>query len=292
MNSDELLHRSGLSLERLHAFVLVADAGGIAAAFPGNPTRQSLASRQISDLEAALEQRLFDRRGRRLHLTPAGHRLAGLVRVLRSGLLDVAEASEAPRSLSVGAGDSLLHWWVIPRLARASLAPHTSFTSLAAREIPERLDDARLDFGLVRDPPPRAGLESRRLGEVRYALFAPRELARGGEALLDRAPLALQTSEPELHAPILDAARRLGGGREILWCETFPQVRRALDSGRYAGMLPSVARCELPPRFVEVPGLPTVSASVYLLWNTRVLAVRPGGDGLAAALARALALQP
>ena len=55
---------TGVSIDRLKSFLLVAEAGGHARAAPGDPVRQSQLSRQVSELEVALAQELFVRSGR------------------------------------------------------------------------------------------------------------------------------------------------------------------------------------------------------------------------------------
>jgi DNA-binding transcriptional LysR family regulator len=288
------LDRAGLSLERLRSFLRVADAGGIAAAAPKDPTRQSLFSRQISDIEVALEQPLFDRRGRRMTLTPAGRRLASVVRELHRGLSEVAEAAERPLELSLGAGDSVLHGWVLPRLAQRTIAARLSVTALASDELPERPLDGRLDFGIWRGSAAPPGLREKRLGAVRYPVFASRALAkRLGDSPLD-APLALQTSEPRLHARLLERVLARGGPRELLLCETFPQVARVLEAGRHVGVLPSFG-VEQPPFAATLVELPFEELSIkaeplVLLWSARSIAMRPAGDVVAAELHEALSL--
>ena len=47
----DLFQTTGLTLERLHSFLMVAEAGGVTKAAGGDPNRQSLFSRQIKELE-------------------------------------------------------------------------------------------------------------------------------------------------------------------------------------------------------------------------------------------------
>src|SRR5262245_24498737 len=114
---NDLLGRKGLSLDRLRAFLLVHEAGGIARAAPGQAVRQSQLSRQLKELETALGQVLFLRHGRRLAPTAAGQRLARGVRELRWGLGQAA-AAEGQVRVRLGAGDSVLCWLVLPALKR------------------------------------------------------------------------------------------------------------------------------------------------------------------------------
>jgi DNA-binding transcriptional LysR family regulator len=58
----------------------MAQAGGIAKAAPNDATRQSLISRQIKELEVYFGTELTRRKGKILSLSPAGERLATLIR--------------------------------------------------------------------------------------------------------------------------------------------------------------------------------------------------------------------
>ena len=112
----ELLRR--LSLHRLLAFQDAVDAGSFAAASHHEPTRASLFSRQVTELEQLLGVQLLDRRGGRCAPTAAGLRLRGVVAALAAGLAEVGEQGAAAKvALTLAAGDSVLQWLVLPRVA-------------------------------------------------------------------------------------------------------------------------------------------------------------------------------
>ena len=293
---ETLFERRGLSLDRLRAFVAVADAGGIARAAPRDPVRQSQLSRQISELEEYFGHALIRRAGRSVELTELGQRLAGVVRSTFGGLLDVAREGDAsPIQFTVGGGDSLMHWWVIPRLGRALGRVPRASVSLVALSTPDvvtRLEDGRLDFGLVRGRPASSVLSMRPLGKLAYALFVPRKLRGPRPATLETArslPIALQHGEPDQGERTLRVG--LGGHpRSILECETFPQVCRAVQTGGYVGLLPTIARDDLHDcDELRVPGALRMSASVHLAWHPRTEKTRAYGRQLAEALADELA---
>jgi DNA-binding transcriptional LysR family regulator len=144
--------RDGLSLDRLRTFLRVVDAGGISRAAPGQLVRQSQMSRQIRELEAFFGRALVERRGRGLTVTAVGRQLADVVRSALQGLRDVAtDAGGAAISFSLGAGDSLLHACVLPRIGEFATASTVvvSLTALAGADVVTRLGDGRLDFGIV-----------------------------------------------------------------------------------------------------------------------------------------------
>ena len=110
-----LFDRNGLSIERLRSFIAVAEAGSITLAALGKPSRQSLISRQMDDLEKFYGFKLTERRGRNIIFTPAGEALVVAARVALAQLADVAAVTaEAPLDVSIGAGDSVIQWWLFP----------------------------------------------------------------------------------------------------------------------------------------------------------------------------------
>ena len=76
----DLLSQSGLSLDRLQSFCLVAEAGGVTKAAKGDAARQSQFSRQIKELEEFVGTELLRRSGRGVTLTEAGRQLHTLAR--------------------------------------------------------------------------------------------------------------------------------------------------------------------------------------------------------------------
>src|SRR5256885_8096163 len=96
--------KSGLGLRELQAVLAIADLGSCRAAAAALGFTQSALSHQVSALEAALGQSLFDRPGGRaaVRLTPAG---AAVCRRARRALREVeavaADAEQAARGESV-----------------------------------------------------------------------------------------------------------------------------------------------------------------------------------------------
>lgn len=295
--NGQVLERTGVSLERLRSFLSVVDAAGIARAAPGQPARQSLYSRQIGELEAALEVVLFERKGRQLLVTEAGRQLATVVRDALHGIETVAQTDrQVPRPFTLAAGDSLLHWWVIPRLGGHLLKDGARVEALSSKDAAAAVYEGRLDFAVVRLDADLHGLEQSRIGLVEYAVFASAQLARGASSspvALARLPFALQTSEPSLNEGLVSLMRRAGPQQPALFCETFPQVCRAVQAGRYAGLLPTLARAELPARRfreLEFPGQLKLRTAMALVWRKKALVTRPEGERLVALLASQLKL--
>ena len=265
---------TGLSLDRLDSFLQVAEARGLARAAPGQPARQSQLSRQLKELENALGQVLFDRRG--FELTAAGLVLARVVRELGQGIGDVTAVKRGPVKVALGAGDSVLQWLVLPKLGELSKALEGVELQVGAQGsdgVVAGLLEHRLDLGLLRSSEAIGDLTRVKLGQVSYALFSA--VGRG------RLPLAVPTTERGL-------ARALGSlGPVALGCESFPQVEQAVRSGAFRGVLPTFARELLPAsqfKMTSVPELDAVSTPLVLAWRKRTLELRPQVKALRLAL--------
>jgi LysR family transcriptional regulator, nitrogen assimilation regulatory protein len=277
----------GLSLDRLKTLLEVEAAGSISGAGKAQP-RQSQYSRQLKELSEYFGLELTVRRGKYMKLTEAGARIASLARQFLSGLENFKnEARALPINIKIGAGDSLVQWLIIPRLG-GHPSPFRKFQfeviSLQTREIAERLGDARLDFGIVRENARPAGAKSLTLGNVSYSVFVPRGMIRGKELpsladVMRNCPMALQVTDGQF----TERLRKISEAMEIhfapaLSCQSLPQATAAVRSGAYAAILPTLAATELRSgTFIEVSdrALASLTRKVALMWNPRIAAVRP-----------------
>ncbi len=105
------------SIELLQAFLAVAKTGSFGRAGEQLNLSQSAVSRQVAQLEARMESRLFERHTRKIVLTPEG---ASLVPVAEQviGLLSDAPylLGRVGRSVSLRAHPTMATRWLIPRL--------------------------------------------------------------------------------------------------------------------------------------------------------------------------------
>ena len=296
---EKLFARRGLSIDRLRVLCEVAEAGGIAKAAGGDPARQSQFSRQLSELEEFFEVALTRRQGKGLALTEAGRELAVIARESIGRLADFQQRSLGqPLSFSIGAGDSLVQWLVLPRLARL----HDSLRNVSLRvqnlqtaEITNRLHDLSLDFGIVRRDAVSAPLAASPLGKMEYALFCPRSLSAGPPDLrrvCGSLPFAMQSGDGvftrQFRAWTEKSRLRISTGIE---CDSFPQASRALCSGGFATVLPKIARCDLPAESfweIDVPALNKKPRAVCLAWNPRTIRLRSAAAEVAEQLKEAL----
>ncbi len=286
-----------MSLDRLHSFVRVANAGSIARAAGPDPVRQSQFSRQIGELEEFFGLRLTRRQGRSLVLTSEGIRLATLIREHLGGLQDFLRSSaQQPVEINIGAGDSLITWLLLPQLPafqrrfpRALVRIH----NLRSLDIVRQLDELQLDFGIVRADTLRPPLKHSRLGTVEFRLFVPAAMRKKADQLtptemLTRLPIATLGSDTAFFNQLTDDVQRRRIGLNLkLITETFPQAAKAVLTGQYAAILPAHAAVDLLPARVtshELPLLRRANRAISLAWNPRLARTRLDADELRAEL--------
>lgn len=222
--------------------------------------RQSQLSRQLKELEVAFGQPLLKRTSRGLEPTTAGVALGRAIRSFSQELADVDAATPGPTRVTLGAGDSVLQWLVLPRLAKLGLTGvELEVLALGAEGTVSTLQEQRIDLGVLRANEASGDFKSVRLGVIEYAVF---EAEKG-------LPLAVPTSERGLAVKMT---------RPIaLRCETFPQIARAVMAGTHAGVLPVFAHAALGSgiRRVTTPELARAASPLALVWRQRTLERRP-----------------
>lgn len=247
-------------MDRLASFAAIASSRGIARAAPGDPTLQSQFSRQLKELELAVGHPLLRRTPDGLEVTKAGAALLRAVRAFARELEEVQSiaAGERPK-VTLGAGDSVLQWLVLPRLGELEVSGlELELVALSAESAVTALQEERIDLGLLRANEASGDFKTVRLGTIEYGLF---EAKRG-------LPLAVATSERGVarYASLL--------GRDLaLRCETFPQVAAAVRAGSHAGVLPVFAARLLGGgvKRVDAPWLDAASSPLALAWRARTL---------------------
>jgi DNA-binding transcriptional LysR family regulator len=287
-----LLQQTGLSLERLQSFCLVAEACGVTRAAKGDPARQSLFSRQVKELEEFFGTELVRRKGRGVVLTPAGERLNIVARECFASLWDFkSECQGLPVEIVIGAGESLIRWLLMPKLADVQEAlpnARLKLLNLPTGEIVRRLADGVVDFGVVRKDAVVRSLRTAPLGTMRYSLFVPaggKAGTSGGEQdakVLDGLALATLEGEGSFRRELAVVARKHRVRLNIqLECSSFPLVATALEAGGMAGVLPSIAAVELGKsgiREVQAGPLRSFGREICLAWNPRLLRIRTALD--------------
>jgi DNA-binding transcriptional LysR family regulator len=287
----------------LKVLIEVRDAGSIAQAAPGDPVRQSQYSRQLRELSEFFGCEVAQRRGKILKLTEQGERLAELAREQLRSLDDFrSECRQQSVAFTIGAGDSLLQWLVIPRLGKIIdefAGTHFATMNLRTNEIVQQLTDCRLDFGIIRKNAMAPGLKSVSLGVVSYVALVPENLIRTRKKLslrqaIAELPLATQTTDGQFTSGLRGIAKALDVPlTPVLACQSFPQTMAALRSGRFWAIVPELAARELPSGMAQRladPSLAQLDREAMLAWNPRLIRVRPNAAKIAARLQHSLGI--
>lgn len=302
--NHELFAARGLSLDRLRAFSDVAAAGGIAKAAKGDPIRQSQLSRQIRELENFFEVSLTAKKGRTIVLTPAGETLAVIIRHIFTHLTDFKRAQHNQSlELSLGAGESILQWLVLPKIVemRNRLpAVVFSFRNFRTEKIVHAVQDGSLDLGVLRTDAVPKELRSSSLGTLRYKIFVPARLAEGRTTLTWMEALKLPFVGLEGEGQLMSKLRQTAEAKSItlrteFFCASLPAIAEALTRVDASAVLPTiVANAGAPDNLVavEAPFLHRFDRPLSLVWNPRQANVRPAADSARVELTKLLRIAP
>ena len=296
---SDLLQQNGLSFDRLHSFCLVAEAGGVTKAAKGDPARQSLYSRQIRELEEFFGVELIRRSGRGIVLTPAGISLNILVREQITVLADFKnECQQQPVEVVLGAGDSVIQWLLLPRLAEIRErfpGVRFKFLNLATADAVKRLADGMIDFAVAREDSLTRPLDARPMGVMGYALFIPqnhpavRKNSMDSQ-WLDNLPLATLEGEGSFRSDLAEIARKQKFRLNIqVECSSFPLAARAVSRGDVAAILPAIAATELAGLAaveVKLSFLRQFDRNMCLATNPRRVRLRPILDQIGTTMAK------
>ena len=282
---DSLLSVNGLSLDRLKNFCLIAEAGGIAKVAAGDPAKQSLYSRQIRDLEEFFQVELTRRKGKGIELTRAGHELARQARAQFIALTEFKDSCrQQPLELRIGAGNSLIEWWLTPQienLQKAAPSASWQFQNLRTADAIKALTDLTLDFALIRKNAVPSNLKCHSMGSIDYLLFAPttfKSRPNSAERILAEHPLALAMGG-ELSEQFKQACAKAGIKPNICFtCTSLTQAAGLVEAGGACSVLPGIAEASFDPKKVAAHQLPMMKSyrrEIVLAWNPRMLSTRP-----------------
>jgi DNA-binding transcriptional LysR family regulator len=292
---DSLFSERGLSLERLRVLIEVDEAGSIARTAPGDAVRHSQYSRQLRELSEFFGCELTHRQGKVLKLTAEGAGLAVLLRTFLRGLEDYRSECKRERIVfNIAAGDSLIHWLVMPRLGSLmKRIPEVRFTTrnLTTNEIVQQISDARVDFGLIRKNALNAGMKYASLGALSYVAVVPvalvsRKRPPSFSQVFNEFPLAMQSTDGQFTKQLRHIALSQNASfLPALACQSFPQTVAAVRSGQFAAIVPELSVQELPSGFVYKiadNALRELHRDIILAWNPRIMKIRPHAAKIAA----------
>jgi len=277
---QNLLSQSGFSMERLANFCAVADAGSIAVVAKGDPSRQSLMSRQIRELESFFGVELVRRKGRGLEITEAGRELAAIGRQNFNGLADYAARCRGREwSVRIVASNSIAQWLLLPRLnAVAESHPDVKFEIFheQTREMVSGTREGTYDVAFVRKDSLVPGLKHAVLGEIGHSLFIPVSIAIKTPKSLRDALAAIPMALP-IGGWMREKIEKMAGARPLritLACTSYLQAAEGVRSGMCAAVLPDTALSSLQGQHMHRLPLPD-RFTLCLAWTRRNADTRP-----------------
>lgn len=232
---EELFQYHGLSLDRLRNFLMIAEKGSIAAVAERDPSRQSLLSRQVRELESYFGVELTRRHGKGIVITEHGRELAEVARRCFDGLQDfkLRKAGRKPL-IRIGAGFSTMQWLITPHLKELGkiLTAELEMVRMRSRDAAGMLTRGELDFAVVRADAVEAAeaqLEVFALGGCGYSLY-------GAEGDL---PLAVPTGGGRFEQELLAA---IGESEcERIHCGSLLQMAALVIDEQARAVLPDIA---------------------------------------------------
>jgi DNA-binding transcriptional LysR family regulator len=278
----------GLSIERLQTLCLVAEKGGITKAAQGNPNRQSLFSRQIKELETALGVVLVNRGQTPRCLTAEGERLERAAREFLRQLCDLSSAASDRRiEITVGAGESVIQWLLIPRLKALFGAQEIclTFRNLPSRGIVDQLISQRLDLGVVRKSALRGSLSSRGLVTLGMkASVSGRQLSSMAKKKslswkeVTAHPWVILEGDGDFRTAVLEQAEAQGLRPDVAaQCTSYGQVVDAMRAAPLIGFLPDYLFPAVPDDIVPLAfdAVAALKREMVIAWHPSVLKTRP-----------------
>jgi DNA-binding transcriptional LysR family regulator len=280
MNSN-LPNKTGLSLDRLKSFCLVAECGSITKAAQDDTNRQSQFSRQIKDLETYFGAELFKRKGRTISLTENGERLLRITKEFYASLEDFTECCGMDqRDIRIGAGDSIIQWLLLPKLPELKESTEQAnlmMCNLRTDEIVSKLLHGDLHYGIIRKEAIHPELKSIPIGTLSFSLFTPKGTQRKSKdaaKLLDGLSLAGMEGEGRYNECMSILGRELGIILKFaVRCSSFPMMCKAVRSLNLAAVMPSIAKSELEKgqfETTELESLKVLKQDLSLCWNGRL----------------------
>ena len=234
--------------DKLQYFLMVARHGTLARAAAALHVDATTVSRQVSALEAALQQTLFERAPTGFVLTAAGRALVPHAEAMAAAAARIHQASEGGSGLSgqlrVSVSEGFGNSFIAPRLGRFVAAhPELEIDLVASSGFlnPSRRE---ADMAVLLARPRKGPLITRKLADYSLGLYAPADRpdwqAAVSAAPLSRAGIPVIGYIPDiLYAPELDYLGEIEPGlRATVRSSSILAQRRMIAGGAGVGVLP------------------------------------------------------
>lgn len=234
--------------DKLQYFLMVARHGTLARAAAALHVDATTVSRQVSALEAALQQTLFERAPTGFVLTAAGRALVPHAEAMAAAAARIHKADDGGSALSgqlrVSVSEGFGNSFIAPRLGgfvaahpelEIDLVASSGFLNPSRREA---------DMAVLLARPRKGPLITRKLADYRLGLYAPADRPdwheRIASAPLSRTGIPVIGYIPDiLYAPELDYLGEIEPGlRAHVRSSSILAQRRMIASGAGVGVLP------------------------------------------------------
>lgn len=255
---DTIFQQNGFSIERLTALCRIKEAGGIAEAARRDPRKQSLISRQISELEEATGLRLLDRTQIPHKLTEEGLQIEsktrGYIKDLESYL---ASKSGMNETITVAAGESIILWYLIPHLSKFSSEEQgrIRFRNMRSNQAANAVASGMVDLAIHHTKDKHKRCENSLLAEYSLCLAAKKGVLPNGVKEwkeLEGLTYSIATLEGggSTRAIVDELTHKYPNAPQVgLECTSHPQILEACRTGKFLGIVPEIAN----PKFLKRP---------------------------------------
>ncbi len=278
------INLKGLSLDRLETLSAIVAQGGIMRAAGGDANRQSLFSRQVTELEAWFGVDLLDRSATPSRPTEAALRIVRQVNDFRREMDAVKESGEdGRRSVVFGAGERMIRSYLIPWAARNVCGEvKFVFRNLTSSAVRAELLAKKVDFGILRAEDIPKGLMSIPLKPIPIHLMVPSTTAEQRRKWtwrhLEDLPLAALEGNGRLNSFLRQKAAKADSKLDVaMECSTWSQMIDAMAECGLAGFLPKDLEDRLPReqfRSVNFPGISEYHDDFVIAWSAMAVAKR------------------
>lgn len=275
---ENLFIQSGLSLERLRTFCLVAEHESFVRAATGDSVRQSQYSHQIAALEEFFGVSLFERRGRSLALTEAGKDLQRRATLIFKQLEEFkAQQSGEPMHLVIGAGISIQEFLLtdlLTKMMRDDPNLRIDVQNLSSNECAEGVRNYVLDLAIARPPNAKRGLQIHDVMKSKLQAAAAKEVVdkvsdRTKLKELAKLPTILLSGTGVLKTAILEVFEKAALRPNIVAeASSLVEVKKFVAGGLGISYLPSYCLTNKDTGLItwNVPGISSISRHLVLYY--------------------------
>jgi DNA-binding transcriptional LysR family regulator len=280
----EIFTKDGVSLDRLQTLAKVVQAGSIVQAAKGEPTTQSLISRQLTELEQALGVVLLDRTKKPYQPTQVARRLAETCERFVREVADVSLGENVKKSIKVGAGEWVIRELLVPLIGKQSkqlVGVSWMMHNLTSQKIQEGLAADRLDVGVASNLITEGAVQVKELPSygMRLLLPAGETPDKRGWKRLTTLPVVVLEGHGAFRKFLADCEKTQGIQLQIgAECTSYPQAIDLAKAAGWAVFVPELGwkqREEWAKRNQKLPGLDGYRHTLHLGWNARNIQRRP-----------------